>query len=306
MSLQPPIPLGAQVVLHGTLADGSGSTGRGVTGRVVQRRGSAYGVALLDGRRTEVAPDELTVTAPAEPEPSGLEQAGGAALVTQRTIYAAVVGSPVDRADDAATDADADVRGVYQAPTSAFWSLAKPPKHVAGPGPSWFSWEAERFCQLGLKASPGCLELLWSPQAVWVDELGQELLDLRGAFLSRTIVAGYSAHAQTQFKKLEESGGQVGEQRWRQVAHALRLLMDGTALLRTGDVAESIAGHRDRLVSLRSGQLPWDHAEAWRLELQQKLEEAGAVSFLPALPDTERVSAWLGRLRRRDIERELG
>ncbi len=88
-------------------------------------------------------------------------------LVREHTIYAAVVGS---RAFGLDTDtSDTDTRGVYVAPTESFWSLAKPPTHVDGPEPEWFSWEVERFCELALKANPNLLEVLHSPLVVPAD-----------------------------------------------------------------------------------------------------------------------------------------
>ncbi|PSL08561.1 hypothetical protein CLV30_101536 [Haloactinopolyspora alba] len=297
MSGGPPILAGTQVVLHGEPADGGGSSGRGVSGRVVRVTDAGYGVVLIDGRRVEAQPDQLTVVG-APPSRPVAEQVDDATLVTEHTIYAATVGSAAERADD--EPAGSEVRGVYQAPTSAFWSLTKPPVHVAGPGRGWFSWEVERFCELALEANPGCLELLWSPRTVWVSEAGHELLDLRGAFLSQAVGSAYAAYVLTQFKKLAETEGQGGEsQRRRQVTHLLRLLVDGISLLRTGDLIEVATEHRDGLEAVRSGVLAWDEVESWRLELQQKLEEAASSSFLPAHPDTARVSAWLGDLRRR-------
>ena len=78
----------------------------------------------------------------------------------EHTIYAAVVGSRAFGLDT--DDSDTDTRGVYVAPTEAFWSLAKPPAHVDGPEPEWFSWEVERFCELALKSNPNLLEVLHS------------------------------------------------------------------------------------------------------------------------------------------------
>lgn len=297
MISQLPLPLGAHVVVPGASADSSGSSGRGVAGRVVQRRDGAYGVALVDGRTTEVPPDQLIHVGHEEQDEQQAPAYGhNTELVTEHTILAAVVGQSADHADG---DTELDIRGVYQAPTSAFWSLSKPPKHVAGPGPSWFSWEVERFCELGLKANPGCLEVLWSPQMVWADELGHELIDLRGAFLSQEVVPAYSEYVLTQFKKLNDSESDPDEQRWRRSARVLRVLIEGASLLRTGEITSMVADHRDGLEAVRSGLVAWDQVEAWRVELQQSLEEAGAASFLPPEPDFRRVDAWLRDLRRR-------
>src|SRR5581483_12418548 len=73
-------------------------------------------------------------------------------LVRHRTAYAVVAGSRAYGLD--VPGSDVDIRGIYVAPTEAFWSLRKPPTHVTGPAPEQFSWEVERFCELALKANP--------------------------------------------------------------------------------------------------------------------------------------------------------
>ena len=300
MTDQAPIPLGAQVVVREPGPGGAGLADRGTVGRVVQRRGGAYQIVLGDGLRIEARPEDITLVGRPEPEPEPRPFPDGAAMVTQYTIFAVMVSSAATTSGDA--EAGADVRGVYQAPTHTFWSLRKPPLHVAGPG-SWFSWEVERFCQLALKANPNCLDVLWSPRPIWVGQAGQELLDLRGAFLSQTIATAYTEHALAQFKKLDESDRERGEAWWRDVAHVLRLLVDGIALLSSGDTGGAGDAYREGLVAVGAGQLDWDQVEAWRLELQQEIEAAAATSYLPAEPDGERVSTWLRDLRRRDLDR---
>ncbi|GIJ30765.1 hypothetical protein Vqi01_59270 [Micromonospora qiuiae] len=52
-------------------------------------------------------------------------------LVTQRTVLAVVVGSRAYGLHG--PDSDYDRRGVYVAPTRAFWRLDKPPTHLDGP-----------------------------------------------------------------------------------------------------------------------------------------------------------------------------
>lgn len=296
------IPLGTQVVVRDATAPGAG---RGIAGRVVRDQGTAYVVSLAGGRRVEVRDDQLSAVgqhSAAGEVPTPPHHGGSARrLVADRAIYAAAVGHRLNGLDIAADDTD--IRCVYQAPTSAFWTLHKPPKHVAGPGPSWFSWEVERFCELALKANPTCLELLWSPLAVWVSDAGRELLDLRAAFLSQAIPQGFGAYVLAQFKKLEEIDRTQLEQRWPHVVHLLRLLMDGIALLRDGAVDDSVGDNRERLLSVLGGQLAWQQVEEWRVELQQQLDSAAASTFLPPEPDVARVDSWLSDLRRRDASR---
>ncbi|SDT68075.1 DNA polymerase beta superfamily protein [Jiangella sp. DSM 45060] len=292
------VPVGTQVVVHGTAADAAvPGIGRGLAGRVVREAGGTYTVALADGRLVEATPEQLgTLTDPPSELPEPVRSGGSDDLVVARTLYAAAVGHvPAD------PGAELTVRAVYQAPTAAFWSLRKPPEQVVGPGASWLSWEVEQFCRLALDADPVCLELLWSPRRVWVSDLGRELLDLRPAFLSQTISAAYADHVLAGFTRLAGDDDPDAEQA-AAAADLLRLLVDGQALLRTGDVGVPSDEHLDRLAAVRSGALPWDQADAYRVELQQQLDEAAAASHLSPGPDTGRVDAWLSDLRRRDLE----
>ncbi|WP_157574937.1 DNA polymerase beta superfamily protein [Jiangella muralis] len=292
------VPVGTQVVVHGTPADAAApGTGRGLAGRVVREAGGTYTVALAGGRLVEVAPEQLSTLAdPPSELPEPVRSGAPDDLVVARTLFAAVVGHvPAD------PGAELTVRAIYQAPTAAFWSLRKPPEQVVGPGASWLSWEVEQFCRLALDADPICLELLWSPRRVWVSDLGRELLDLRPAFLSQTISAAYADHVLAGFTRLAGDDDPDDEQA-AAAADLLRLLVDGQALLRTGDVGVPAEEHLDRLAAVRSGALPWDQADAYRVELQQQLDEAAAASHLSPGPDIARVDAWLSDLRRRDLE----
>ncbi|RIQ12901.1 DNA polymerase beta superfamily protein [Jiangella rhizosphaerae] len=291
------VPVGTQVAVHGTAVDAAGpGTGRGLAGRVVREADGTYTVALVDGRLVEVAPDELSSLAdPPTQLPEPVRSGAADDLVAARTLFAAAVGhQPADPA------AELTVRAVFQAPTAAFWSLRKPPEQVAGPGP-WLSWEVEQFCRLALDADPVCLELLWSPRRIWVSDIGRELLDLRPAFLSQTISAAYADHVLAGFTRLA-GDDDPDEEQAAAAADLLRLLVDGQSLLRTGDVGAPSREHRERLAAVRAGALPWEQVDAYRLELQQQLDEAAAVSFLSPGPDTGRVDAWLSDLRRRDLD----
>ncbi|MDP9417362.1 MAG: nucleotidyltransferase domain-containing protein [Actinomycetota bacterium] len=220
-------------------------------------------------------------------------------MVPDRLVYAAVVGSRAFGL--AGDDSDIDTRGVYVAPTSAFWSLAKPPPHVEGPAPEWFSWEVERFCELALKANPNLLEVLHSPTVVVRTEVGAELVGLRGAFLSQLAYQTYSGYVLSQFKKLEADLRQHGAPRWKHVMHLLRLLLSARGLLATGRLELGVGEHRDRLLAVRRGELAWDDVEAWRLRLHREVDEALARTPLPATPDVGTVERWLRSIRARDV-----
>lgn len=298
----PQLPVGTQVVLRVAGADDVGGTAqRGATGRIsgVTADGR-YDVRLVDGRSTTARRDQLSLRTAYQDEAIGVEAPDGDVLVRERTIYAAVVGS---RAFGLDTDqSDTDTRGVYVAPTEAFWSLAKPPTHVDGPEPEWFSWEVERFCELALKANPNLLEVLHSPLVVICKPLGEELLELRGAFLSQLAYQTYSGYVLSQFKKLEADFRRDGAPKWKHVMHLIRLLLSARTLLTEGELRVDVGDDRERLLAVKAGALPWEEVERWRLSLHEELDRALQKTVLPATPDVATVDAWLRSVRRRSID----
>ncbi|WP_374773316.1 nucleotidyltransferase domain-containing protein [Streptomyces sp. NBC_01310] len=217
-------------------------------------------------------------------------------LVRDHTVYRCVMGS---RAFGLATEAsDTDRRGVYLAPTPLFWRFEKPPTHVEGPRDEEFSWELERFCELALRANPNILECLHSPLVDHITPVGEELLSLRGAFLSRRAHTSFSRYAASQRGKLLADVRVHGAPRWKHAMHLLRLLLSCRDLLRTGRLTVDAGPHRDRLLAVRRGELTWDEADAWMARLQEETEAALAITPLPAEPDRARVQDFLVRTRR--------
>ncbi|MEO3744466.1 nucleotidyltransferase domain-containing protein [Plantactinospora sp. B5E13] len=305
----PQLPVGTQVVLRETGADLTGvRVQRGATGRVVGYDAAAddYLVDLTDGRRLRSPRGRLALRKAYQQQVAvGADQPAldGPELVARHTIYAAVVGS---RAFGLATEeSDTDLRGVYAAPASAFWSLVKPPPHVDGPEPEQFSWEVERFCELALKANPNLLEVLHSGDVRVLTPVGEELLELRPAFLSQLVFQTYSGYVLSQFRKLEADLRQHGQPRWKHVMHLLRLLLNGRDLLRHGRLVLDVGEHRDRLLAVRRGELGWPEVESWRLTLHAGLDDALRDTVLPAGPDTTRVDAWLRSVRARSARQTL-
>jgi uncharacterized protein len=297
----PQLPVGTQVVLRVERRDEAGGTAqRGATGRVSGVTGDGrYVVTLVDGRETTAQRDQLSLRTAYQSEAVAVDQPDGDRLVREHTIYAAVVGS---RAFGLDTDAsDTDTRGVYVAPTEAFWSLGKPPMHVDGPEEEWFSWEVERFCELALKANPNLLEVLHSPLVVQQTSLGEELVSLRRSFLSQLAYQTYSGYVLSQFKKIEADYRRDGAPKWKHVMHLIRLLLAARTLLTTGELVVDVGIHREKLLAVKRGEFPWPEVERWRLDLHADLENALQKTVLPAVPDVARVDAWLRSVRRRSI-----
>lgn len=293
----PQLAPGTQVVLRAA----SGPIPAGATGRVTGlRTDGRYDVRLVDGREAVCDRDGLALRTAYQSEQVAVVPADGATLVRDHTVYAVIVGSRAFGLDTESSDTD--TRGVYVAPTPAFWSFAKPPAHVDGPDDEWFSWEVERFCELALKANPNILEVLHSPLVVRQTPIGEELVGLRDAFLSQLAYQTYSGYVLSQFKKLEADFRRDGRPKWKHVMHLIRLLLAARTLLREGRLAIDAGQHRDRLLAVRRGELPWEEVERWRLSLHADLEEALASTSLPEAPDTARVDAWLHTVRARNLE----
>ncbi|MFP8886654.1 nucleotidyltransferase domain-containing protein [Streptomyces mangrovi] len=237
-------------------------------------------------------------SAPGIPVPHAQASRGPAPhdLVRDHTVYSCVMGS---RAFGLATEgSDTDRRGVYAAPTPLFWRLDKPPTHVEGPRPEEFSWELERFCALGLASNPNILECLHSPLVERLDGTGRELLALRGAFLSREAHRTFAGYAEGQHRRLRARLRSHGEIRWKQAMHLARLLLSCRDLLRTGELVLDAGPHRDRLLAVRHGEVPWPEVESWLARLREEVDGAAAGTPLPAGPDRARVEDFLVRVRR--------
>ena len=87
--------------------------------------------------------------------------------------------------------------------------------------------------------------------------------------------------------------------------HLIRLLLSGIGALREGFVPVKVDAHRDRLLAIRRGEVPWDDVENWRLSLHQEFNVAFETTKLPERPDYERANAFLVSARRRALSEEL-
>jgi uncharacterized protein len=86
--------------------------------------------------------------------------------------------------------------------------------------------------------------------------------------------------------------------------HLLRLLISGTALVETGRLHIDVGPHRERLLAVRRGEVPWPEIRAWRDRLAAQLEAAAERGPLPEHPDEVRVDDWLVSVRRRSLAEE--
>jgi hypothetical protein len=128
-------------------------------------------------------------------------------------------------------------------------------------------------------------------------DLGQELLALRDSFLSQMIFQTFNGYAMSQFKKMEQDLRNHGEVRVKHTMHLLRLLLTGAATLREGRVPVRVEAHRERLLAVKRGELPWAEVDAWRKELHRDFESALTETKLPERPDYEAANRFLIQAR---------
>jgi uncharacterized protein len=211
-------------------------------------------------------------------------------------IYRCVVGSRAYGLDQ--DDSDTDRRGIYLAPADLQWSLFGAPEQFEDNATQSCYWELQKFLTMALKANPNILECLYSPMVEKVTPLGEELLAMRDSFLSQMIFQTFNGYAMSQFKKIEQDIRNHGEVRWKHAMHLLRLLLTGAATLRAGRVPVHVEAHRDRLLAVKRGELPWAEVDAWRKHLHRDFERALAETKLPERPDYEVANRFLIRARR--------
>ncbi|WP_424214486.1 nucleotidyltransferase domain-containing protein [Streptomyces sp. BI20] len=217
-------------------------------------------------------------------------------LVRDHTVYSCVTGSRAFGLAD--EDSDTDRRGVFLAPTPLFWGFEKPPTHLDGPRDEEFSWELERFCSLALDADPNVLEVLHSPLVERITPVGEELRELRGAFLSRRAHGSFVGYADRQRRRLLAGVRADGVPRRKPAVHLLRLLASGRDLLRTGRLTVDVGAERERLLAVKRGELSWEEIAAWADRLRAEADAALTRSPLPEHPDRARVEELLIRARR--------
>lgn len=214
----------------------------------------------------------------------------------QFIIYRCVVGSRAYGLDQ--DDSDTDRRGIYLAPADLQWSLFGAPEQFEDNAAQSCYWELQKFLAMALKANPNILECLYSPLVEKATPLGAELVALRGGFLSQMIFQTFNGYAMSQFKKIEQDIRNQGAVRWKHAMHLLRLLLTGAATLRESRVPVRVETHRERLLAVKRGEMPWADVDSWRKDLHRDFERALAETQLPERPDYEMANRFLLKARR--------
>jgi predicted nucleotidyltransferase len=256
----------------------------------------AYRVRFADGGEAALRRSELSIRKDYQRDGLRPDSPLGEHELEPYIIYRCVVGSRAYGLDDDASDIDR--RGIYLPPADLHWSLYGVPEQIEDDITRDTYWELQKFLVLALKANPNVLECLYTPLVEHAAPIAQDLLALREAFLSKLIYQTFNGYVLSQFKKLEQDLRTKGAIKQKHAMHLIRLLLSGTAALREGIIPVRVTEHRDRLLAIKRGELPWEDVNIWRLELHKAFDAAFASTHLPERPDYERVNAFLLRARR--------
>lgn len=299
------VPAGTQVVM---LAEVRGRAGgracpQGAVGEITsapQDNSHAYQVRFPDGTEAALRRHEFAVRKHHQagelrrPE-DGLSDFN----LYDHVIYSCVVGSRAYGLDE--DSSDVDKRGIYLPPAEMHWSLYGVPEQLENKSTEECYWELQKFLTLALKANPNVLECLYTPLVERATPLALELLAMREEFLSKLVYQTYNGYVLSQFKKLEQDLRNRGQIRWKHAMHLVRLLVEGVGVLIGGFLAVRVDEHRDRLLAIRRGEVPWEEVNSWRLSLHGEFDAAFAATRLPERPDYARVNAFLIRARRSSV-----
>ena len=296
------LPAGTQVVVRvATVIDGSVKHPAGAVGVVVKAPvdfSHGYRVRFPDGFVSQFAREQVTLLAAFQE--ADLPAWGD---LSDRVILRCVIGSRAYGLDSEASDTDR--RGVYLPPAARHWSLAGVPEQLENDATQEAYWEVQKFLVMALKANPNVLECLWTPLVEDATPLGRELLAMRTAFLSKLVYQTFNGYVLSQFKKMTADLRNHGGVKWKHVMHLLRLLLSGIGVLRTGEVPVRVDEHRERLLAVKRGEVPWAEAEAWRVRLHAQFDAAHAETTLPDRPDYAAADAFLLKARRLACLEEL-
>lgn len=199
---------------------------------------------------------------------------------------------------------DVDRLGIYALPTAAFHGLRAVQNSVVLTEPSDHTFhEAAKFCRLVLNGNPTVNELLWLPDDLYEvqHDLGLELIELRGAFLSAPRVRdAYLGYAKEQFDRLVKRDGSFGSDLRKRTAkharHLLRLMIQGYGLYATGKLQIRL-GNPDEVRAFGEAVAEdWTAAQPVLEDYETRFRLTRSV--LPAEPDAARVEEWLLKVRR--------
>ena len=264
----------------------------------------AYRIRFPDGVEESLTSGELTTLAKFKEGVIGdTSLAAQGSQLFDRVIFQCIIGSQAYGLADG--ESDIDRRGFYLPPAELHWSLYGVPEQLECHETQEAYWEIQKFLVLALKANPNVLECLYSPLVEKATPLAEELLEMRDIFLSRLVYPTYNGYVMSQFKKMQADIRNQRQVKWKHVMHLIRLLISGISVLREGFVSVRADEHREQLLAIKRGEMPWEETEKWRLALHAEFDKALEETTLPERPDYEKANGFLIKARHAALTGEL-
>ncbi len=170
------------------------------------------------------------------------------------------------------------------------WSLYGVPEQIERDATQEHYWEVRRFLVLAA-SEPERAGVPLLPARRIGDAAGKELLAMREVFLSRLVTGPTADTSFRSSRRCEADLRNRGAVKWKHVMHLIRLLIAGIRVLQEGRVPIRVEEHRDQLLAIRRGELPWDETERWRRSLHAEFDTVLTQSTLPERPDYEQANA---------------
>ena len=299
-------PIGTQVVttVDVTKSNGEIAFMRGAVGVVVHvpaDPSAPYRVRFVDGTEEVLHHAQLAVRSHFT-EPQQADATTENEDLNRYIIYRCIVGSRAYGLDHAGSDVDR--RGIYLPPATRHWSLYGVPEQLENEAEQSCYWELQKFLVLALKANPNILECLYTPLVEEATPLAEELLAIRGSFLSKLLYQTYNGYVMSQFRRLQRHHQTKGEIKWKHAMHLIRLLLAGITALEEGHVPVDVGEQRDALLAIRHNRTSWDEVNAWRLRLHSDFDRAFQNTKLPERPAYDTANAFLIRARRSMVDND--
>lgn len=204
----------------------------------------------------------------------------------------------------ATPESDVDRAGVFAVPTRRLFDLDGITESAHGKGPEgdYTFHEAAKFAKLALGGNPSILEQMWLTDYEYVHFLGQELIDIRQAFLSaKRVEDAYMGYAVQQFKKLKSRndgtfGPDVKKRTAKHARHLYRLLQQGLELYSHGTLTVRVS-NPDAIRSFGDRVAAGDIQEADHVVNHYRDVFGRSKSVLPDEPDRAKVQQWIYKVR---------
>jgi uncharacterized protein len=200
---------------------------------------------------------------------------------------------------------DFDFRGVCIPPKEYLLGLKKFEQHeTKTPDETIFS--LEKFVRLALNNNPNILEILFTEKPsniLYVNPIGQELLDLKYDFLSKAVYKTFGGYADAQFKKMLNKSN-AEEYDTKNAMHLIRLLKMGIEALNDRHLYVYRLYDASFLNKIREGSIPLSEILYYAKEFEEELNQAYKTTGLPDKPNTEVITEWLVKTQEKFIKGE--